>query len=123
MNIGDRIKYLRKQKNLTQIEFGRSIGILGTAISLIEKGERNPSETVLLAITHEYGVNYGWLKLGHEPMMIPKESLDMASIEKIMTGDNEYVKAVFRELASMPEEWWKQAVEMLKRITAEEKDR
>lgn len=122
MSVGERIKAIRDYLGMTQPEFARRIGIVASAIAKHESGVNNPSEQTLKLICNEFGVNYGYLKFGHDPMFEPRESRAMESIERIMYGDNEYVKAVFRELAAMPKEWWDQAVEMLDRIAAHKKE-
>lgn len=122
MVVNERIKQVRLNVSLSQEEFGSKIGITRSSVSKLESGENNPSEQTLKLICNEFGVNYGYLKFGHDPMFEPRESRDMENLERIMYGDNEYVKAVFRELAAMPKEWWDQAVEMLDRIAAYKKE-
>jgi len=124
ITIGERIKELRKHLKMSQTEFGVRIGYEhASAVSKLELGENGVSEQTVKLICREFGVSYGWIKYGHEPMMEPKDSLDMGKIERIMDGDNEYVKAIFRELADMPAEWWEQAIAMLDRVAAQKKGR
>lgn len=123
-SIGERIRELRKTLKLNQTDFAKRIGFeTAGGVSKLEVGENNPSEQTIKMICREFGVNYGWLKYGHDPMMEPKESIDLGRLERIMDGDNEYVKSVFRELMDMPEEWWEQAIAMLDRIAAQKKGR
>ena len=123
MTIGERVKEVRKAVRMNQTEFAAKIGYTHpSAVSKIELGENETSEQTLKLICNEFGVSYGYLKYGHDPMFEPRESRDMEMIERIMYGDNEYVKAVFRELAAMPKEWWDQAVAMLDRIAAQKKE-
>lgn len=121
--IGLRIKAVRLARELTQEEFARRLGIKQNTVAVYEGGGRNISEAVIISICREFNVSYEWLTDGVEPMYIPRESSDMVALERIMTGSNEYVKSIFRELADMPEEWWEQAVDMLKRVDAAKKDR
>lgn len=123
LGIGERIKLVRSERNITQQTFADKIGIKRNSLAMIEGTGRNPSEPVIRAICREFNISYEWLTDGVEPMYIPQESSDMAKLERIMTGDNEYVKSIFRELADMPDEWWEQAVDMLKRVDAAKKDR
>ena len=65
-----------------------------------------------------------WLTNGLNPMFVLCELIDMAALERIMTGDNEYVKGVFRELEAMPPEWWAETVRFLRTVArSEKKDR
>lgn len=63
-----RIKELRKALGLIQNDFGARLGITGTAIARLEKGERNLTEQMFLAICREYHVNEEWLRTGFGEM-------------------------------------------------------
>ena len=121
--IGNRIRATRENFSLNQTEFAARIRISRSALAKLEKGINNPSDQTIALICREFNVSYEWLTEGIEPMLVPAESLGMAALERIMSGKNEYVKAIFRELADMPDEWWEQAIAMLKRIEGKEKDR
>ena len=70
MNVGDNLRILRKELGLNQNEFGRRLGVSNTAISKLEKSERNLTEQMALAICREFRVNYYWLMKGELPMLI-----------------------------------------------------
>ena len=63
-NLNERIKELRMSVGLSQKEFGIRIGVSDTAVSKIERGERNPSEQTIKSICREFDVNESWLKEG-----------------------------------------------------------
>lgn len=63
-SIAERVKELRRVKKLSQEAFGEKLGVGKTAISKIEKGERNLTEQMAKAICREYRVNYAWLTEG-----------------------------------------------------------
>lgn len=73
--MNDRIKKIRKVKDLNQEEFGKRLGVTKTAISRLEAGERNITEQMLLSICREFDINEDWLRTGEGEMfkMIPKE--------------------------------------------------
>lgn len=60
----ERIKELRKILGLSQDAFGKKLGVTGTAVSRIEKGERALTEQMALSICREFRVNYFWLTEG-----------------------------------------------------------
>lgn len=60
----DRIKELRKNKKLTQAEFGERIGVKGNTITTYENGSRVPSEAVIKSICRVFNVNENWLRTG-----------------------------------------------------------
>lgn len=59
-----RIRYIRKQAELTQVEFGEKIGVKGNTVTNYENGLRNPTDAVILSICREFNVNEVWLKTG-----------------------------------------------------------
>lgn len=63
-----RLRILRKELHLSQEEFGKRLGISNTAISKLEKGERNLTEQMLLSICREFRVNYFWITEGKGDM-------------------------------------------------------
>ncbi|MNJ69449.1 HTH-type transcriptional regulator Xre [compost metagenome] len=63
-DIGHRIKCIRKENNLNQIQFAKGIGISQGNLSEIEKGNINPSAETLISIRTHYNVNLNWLLTG-----------------------------------------------------------
>lgn len=121
--IGDRIKTVRKDLGLTQREMAEKLGIAPNSLAQNESGSRNPSEQTLKLICREFSISYDWLKNGVEPMKMPAEEAALDSIERIMTGDNEFVKSVFRELADLPAEAWEEIESFMNRFMATKKGR
>ena len=62
--LNERIKELRKLKNLSQKEFGYSINLSQNHISSLEKGVRDITERTLSDICNVYNVNKEWLLEG-----------------------------------------------------------
>lgn len=56
-----RIKELRLARGLTQKNFAESLGIVQGYLSLIERGKKIPSRTLLMAICYVYSVREEWL--------------------------------------------------------------
>jgi len=61
---GGRIRQARLSLGLTQKEFSASLGIVQGFLSGIETGRKSPSDTLLIALTHTYGINPDWLTSG-----------------------------------------------------------
>ena len=70
MNIGDRIKKIRKELDLTQVDFAARIGSVQNTVTRYETGNRNPSAPVISLICREFNVNEEWLRTGKGPMFI-----------------------------------------------------
>ena len=64
MAIGERIKQVRKDAELTLEKFAERIGIKGPSVSMIERGISNPSQQTISLICREFGVNEDWLRTG-----------------------------------------------------------
>ena len=68
MSTSERLRQLRKDLGMSQEEFGRRIGVSNTAISKLEKNERNLTEQTAKSICREVRVNYFWLTEGKGDM-------------------------------------------------------
>lgn len=75
MEIGSRIKQLRKESGLTQAEFGSRIGISLSGVSSLEIGKNTPSEQTIRAICSEFSINRDWLVDGIGEMHVQKPLL------------------------------------------------
>ena len=62
--INERIKNLRKSRNLNQASFAKTIGISQAALSDIEKGKYKPSIETLMAISDYFNVSIDWIVKG-----------------------------------------------------------
>ena len=72
--IGERIKEIRTENNLTLEKFGERLGMQKSAISKWERGENNIPEQMIKSICREFGYCEDWLRNGTEPK---KPELDM----------------------------------------------
>ena len=70
MTQGERVKAIRKAKEMTMEKFGKRLGVTRTAISNIESGNRGVTEQMLTSICREFNVNEDWLRNGVGEMFI-----------------------------------------------------
>jgi len=56
MTFAEKLKFLRKQKNLTQVELASAIDVSFAIIGQIESGARNPSKEVAKKLSDFFGV-------------------------------------------------------------------
>lgn len=68
----DRIKEIRKSKNLNQTELGDILGVSRYVIANIEIGRVDAPENLIRLIIKEFGVNETWLRTGDGSMYAPK---------------------------------------------------
>ena len=68
--MNERIKKIRLLLGLTQVEFGRRIGVKQSAVTGYENGNRQPLDTVITSICREFNVSEQWLRTGEgEPFV------------------------------------------------------
>jgi transcriptional regulator with XRE-family HTH domain len=71
--LANRFRSIRRKIGLSQKDFAQSIGLSQTVIAEIERGGREPSRSVLVAIAQKYKISLDWLLLGID-MNKPTES-------------------------------------------------
>lgn len=101
---GERVKDIRKTLNLTLEKFGQCVGVGKSAISNIEKGDRNLTEQMLKSICREFNVNESWLRDGTGEMFVD------------ISRDEEIAEFVGRTLAHESETFKKDFISMLSRL-------
>lgn len=62
--LGERIKFIRTSKGMTQKTFSSSLGIAQGFLCSIERGKKIPSDTLMVAIQYLYRINLEWLHEG-----------------------------------------------------------
>ena len=77
--IGDRLKEIRKEKNLTQQGLGDILCVSKQAIANIESGHNKPSIEFISKLIENLGVNSNWFISGKGEMFIAPEYEDIKS--------------------------------------------
>ena len=98
MTQGERVKELRKTLSLTLEKFGQRIGVGKSTISDIENGRRSLSEHMTKSICREFSVDYMWLTTGEGEMLVESDDDFFERIDRIMAGENETRKNMFKSL-------------------------
>ena len=62
--VNQRISKARKTLKLSAEEFGEQIGVSRVYIHMLERGARNPSQALLIAIAAKMGIGEKWLRTG-----------------------------------------------------------
>lgn len=63
-NIGMRIKKIRKENNMKQLDFSKRIGISQGTLSEIENGKFKPSIDTLISICKQFDISSDWILTG-----------------------------------------------------------
>ena len=66
MDIGCRIKELRKKRGLNQPELGKIVNLTGSTISAIEIGKNNPTPDAIIRLCNFFEVSADYLLTGKE---------------------------------------------------------
>ena len=117
--MNERIKQLRQSLGFTQDEFGSRLGITKASISKIENGANSASEQTLRSMVREFGASYLWLTTGAGPMFENGEEAAVhVMIDRVMAGENEHVKNLFKSLSDWSAEDWQQVDRLLDKLLA-----
>ena len=97
---GERLRALRKELNMTQIEFAELIKTTNGHISDMEKERKNLSERSVKIICDEFKVNEVWLRTGEGQMFmdVPTAALDRLAEQYKLSDDAKYFVKSFIEL-------------------------
>lgn len=104
----ERIKKLRKTLGLTQINFGKRLGIAGNTVTSYEKGIREPSNAIIASICREFGVNEQWLRTGEGAMFEEISRAEKAAqiVGAALGSEDDFILNTFIALGQLsPAEW------------------
>lgn len=108
--MGNRIRELRTEKNISQQKLADEISVTRQAISLFEKGERDPKLETWIKLAKHFGVHVGYLR-GIEDKSEPASELEhQKSHDAIWKGMAKTLRA-----ASVGTIGWEEAYQDLKR--------
>ena len=122
MTQGERIKEVRNSLGLTLEKFGDRLGVTKVAISNIEKGNRNLTEQMTKSICREFGVDYMWLTTGEGEMFVETDDDFFERIDRIMAGENETRKNMFKALLYATDEDIEALARIIELFTNAKKD-
>lgn len=124
-NIGERIKLIRKAKNLTQQKFAERIGTKQNTIAQYEIGRNVPMDPVITSICREFRIREEWLREGKGDMEVDdsqREKLENFFSDVLTTAPDER-SAFVAALDNLPPEFWPMFVELAKKVAAEYKEK
>jgi len=116
------MRILRKNLSLSQSEFGAKLGVSNTAISKLETGENQITDQMAKLICKTYDVNMVWLRSGQGEMFCNADSDITVTIDRIMHGENEFAKSVFKAFASLDDLEWKAVQKLIESISNKKKN-
>lgn len=119
MTQGERVKKVRKARDLTLEKFGEQIGLRKNTMSAIETGRNALTEANLISICREFGVNEAWLRTGEggdENMFAKLNEDDRFSINlgKLSQTENQMARNMLNAIAEASPEKLKHIEEFMK---------
>ena len=119
MEIHERIKELRKKHlKMSQTAFGERLGVSRSVINNIELNVlARPDQKLSLykLICSEFNISEEWLLNGTGDMYASNEAEYSALIDRVMTGQNEFAKNIFKTFALFDEADWEALRRMIEK--------
>ena len=97
MDIGARIKEIRKSTGNTQQSFGEALGLKRNTIATYEIGQVQPSERTISDICRLFNVSELWLREGQGEMFLPideNQQLEEVLVKMKLEKDNPFADMV-----------------------------
>lgn len=123
MTIGERVKELRKQINLTQQAFADRLNLKRNTVGSYEVNVVEPSGRTISDICREFNVNETWLRTGEGEMFnqITQSEKLAAFLADITANEEDSFKRQFVEvLADLEPEDWKFLERMARKLQKKE---
>lgn len=119
--MNERIKELRKALNLTQTQFGDSLGITHSAVAHFEKGTVNMSQSTIKSICREFNVNENWLLTGEGEMFneLSDDELVARYVGRMFAGGDPFVINTLKALGKLSPDQWEVLKELVDTIAGE----
>lgn len=114
----ERIATIRKNANLSQAEMAERLGLSRNFISLIENGNRIPSDRTISDICREFSVNRIWLETGAgEPFQEKTRDEQIAEVlGRALANGGTARDRIIRAIAQLPDELFPYAERILDEI-------
>jgi transcriptional regulator with XRE-family HTH domain len=123
IGVKDRIAQVRKQAGINQTDFAEKLNLTKNYISLIENGNRIPSDRTITDICREFNVNEVWLRTGegdpYQEESRQEQILKFAA--QTIKGSDEFRKNFVAMLAKLDVEDWEALAKIFNKLANEQK--
>lgn len=123
MTIGERVKELRKQVNLTQQAFADRLNLKRNTVGSYEVNVVEPSDRTISDICREFNVNETWLRTGEGEMfnqIIRSEKITSFLTEITEDEGDDFKRRFVEMLAELEPEDWKLLERMAEKLQKKE---
>lgn len=112
----DRIKKVRKGSGLTQEKFAEKLGIKQNTVASYEMGRIGVSDSVIISICREFGVNENWLRTGNGEIYKTTEDKLSTYLAQIAKGNDDFIKDIIEVYMEVDESSRQALKEIAKRM-------
>ena len=120
--IGERLKFLMKQQNLTQAKFADRLHLAQAHISGMCSGAKAVTDRTIMDICREFNVSEAWLRDGVGEMFVsrtPDQALAF-SLGVLLESGTPFQKRFIRLLSELPPEDWDKVESFIKKLNRDE---
>ncbi len=106
MTFQEKLRFIRKYKNLTQSELADAIGVSRGNVANLELGNAKPTPVIINCLSLMYGLEKEWLtndECDLSQLMTEKKTLDKVIAEKYDELDDKYKKFVYNQILQLLE--------------------
>lgn len=100
----NRILKIRKDSKLNQEDFGLRLNLTKNYISLIETGNRIPSDRTISDICREFNINEDWLRNGIGDMYKEKDGSFTELLSELEESDDDFIKSLITVYMGLDED-------------------
>lgn len=100
----NRVLKIRKDSKLNQEDFGLRLNLTKNYISLIETGNRIPSDRTISDICREFNVNEDWLRNGIGDMYKEKDGSFSELLVELEDSDDDFIKSLITVYMGLDED-------------------
>jgi transcriptional regulator with XRE-family HTH domain len=100
----NRILKIRKDSKLNQEDFGLRLNLTKNYISLIETGNRIPSDRTISDICREFNVNEDWLRNGTGKMYKERDGSFTELLSELEESDDDFIKSLITVYMGLDED-------------------
>lgn len=104
--MNERIKQIREDAGLSQLEFAKRLQISDAAVSKIESGKNNPSKQTIQLICTQFHIEPAWLYEGKGPMKTKFTASIDHLIDEKMAGESEFARSIMKSFAKLSDDEW-----------------
>lgn len=119
MTIGERIRLVRSDANLTQKEFAEKLEIKQNTVATYESGATNPSDRIISSISRLFGINREWLLTGEGEMLRPVTKTEEIAryMGRILADeDADFQRRIISAMSQIPPELWPEIERFVRRF-------